>query len=49
MWKERHEEVNSGLKCEGKTKHKNQKEQYNDQRLPTVKLLTLRCSPDPFV
>ena len=49
MWKDRHEEFNNGLKCEGITKSKNQKEHYNDQRLPIVKLLTLRCSTDPFV
>jgi len=49
MWKDRHEKVNNGLKCERKTKPKNQKKHYNNQRLPIVKLLTLRCSSDPFV
>lgn len=43
------QEVNNGIKCKGKTKRKNQKEHYNDQRLPIVKLVIRRCSTDPFV
>jgi hypothetical protein len=49
MWKDRHEEVNNGLKCERKSKRKTQKEHYNDQRVLVVKLLTLLCGTDPFV
>jgi hypothetical protein len=48
MWKERYEE-NNGSKYEERTKRKNQKEHYNDQRLFIVTFFTLRCCTDPFV